>query len=368
MKTHMTKIIVALAILAVFPAYAGKEAGNGGGGIRRSGRLLTLGTAGVRLHLEPLSAEEIPGFSELNKGILKLALSEHDSSSLTKAAWPSSQRNYFRVTESEMDPKTLAELKKIYRDLLGSQVNPNEIEIFAITNPKTKETYLLPSFFALDNKASQAAILFHEGTWIANPKAKYDQVVDAEMSFEKFLKGDMEKFSSQLYHRIGTALGRPYLALTAAMQYDSSRRHTNPGLDEYSEYRIGSLFGTDALLSWDDQKEFRTLAEGHLKDISQSDYPNIVTYSELYEYADSLAIVRLDNKIYSGQGSSFNRWLVDHGVMIPIAMDVDNDMQGCQTIVARIVADYDLPILKYGTNRELPGEIFLIGKKKCVSN
>jgi len=80
-----------------------------------------------------------------------------------------------------------------FQCVTGVQIS--ELELFAVTDTNSRKTFLLPSFYELDPDQSQRskekplpqnqmAILFHEAYWLVNPKASYDQVVAAEMSFQ----------------------------------------------------------------------------------------------------------------------------------------------------------------------------------------
>ena len=59
-KTNL--MILALAIMVTsFSAWADSSVGNGGGGIKRNGEVLTFGKAGYTVRLTPLPSDEIPG-------------------------------------------------------------------------------------------------------------------------------------------------------------------------------------------------------------------------------------------------------------------------------------------------------------------
>lgn len=178
------KILVIFMLMLSTQAFAGpRNVGNGGGGLVRDGVYMTFGSARVQLNPDPM--REIAGLDLAVKTARELKISANHIDQLLRALLPLGKRKYFNVVKEKFDEKTYLSLKEEYSKL--TKMPPESITIFAITNPETRETFLLPEFFGLKT-LEQAAILFHEAYWVIKPEATYEEVVRGEIAFQKYIE------------------------------------------------------------------------------------------------------------------------------------------------------------------------------------
>lgn len=193
MKTNLlTKMILTLAlclqISTVVSAQVsqGNDKGNGGGGVVQDGRYMTFYSAGVYVDKQDLLIEQTPSLKPLVDFILgNQFFSATLKNRYLSKLMPSTARKYYKVQNDKFSNETKARLIAEYQRL--TNINQNSLALFAITDIPTGNTYLLPEFYSL-NEYEQMAILFHEAYWLIYPKDTYSQVVEAEVSFQRYLQ------------------------------------------------------------------------------------------------------------------------------------------------------------------------------------
>ncbi len=225
----MKKIIITMMMLASLQGFAnGPKApgqdGGGGGVIKRDGMYLTFGSAGMKVKLStPQGLEQIPGL-ELILSILDAQerLPDTFRGKLVNAVLPSDIRRYFKIDQSQLNSQTYARLIAEYSKLWNGQVNPNNLDLAAIT--VANDTYLLPPFFKL-NQTEQAAILFHESIWIVKPSISYADLVNAEITMQSHIEkyGTQNVYNPDLMAILGGVLENNALIIAAALKEDLLR-------------------------------------------------------------------------------------------------------------------------------------------------
>ncbi len=186
---------VLLSCWALFggTSFAGTDMGNGGAGVIRNGHPMTFYTARIFVN----RAEDETTLPELRTVMDRVSgievLSTDSRMALYKALNPSESRRYFRVDKGYFDDITQQRLKAEYSRVMAG--SPSDLTLFAVTDTITKTTFLLPQFFDLSEVEKQA-ILFHEAYWILFPKASYDRVVNAEISFQELMENPANARSS----------------------------------------------------------------------------------------------------------------------------------------------------------------------------
>lgn len=176
---------------------SGQE-GNGGGGIEQDGRPMTFYSANIEVAKLPLREDEVPELSNLLNFVSELPITANTRGELTSALAPSLQRRYYRATSvSESSRKALI---NTYAKLFN--LSAKKVVLFAITDPSTRNTLLLPEFFAL-KPSEQKAILLHEGYWILRPKSSYSQVIEVEQYAQRLFETGSDQDLHLLVGRLG---------------------------------------------------------------------------------------------------------------------------------------------------------------------
>lgn len=211
------KFLVMIAMCIGVNSFAGpRTVGNGGGGVVRDGFYMTFGSAGLYVDPEPMPMASIPGLELTIQTIRSLGISQ--ASGLQQLVMPFGARKYYNVVKERFDEAAFRALREEYAKL--AKVPADSIAIFAVTEPETRRTFLLPEFFGLQ-PAEQAAILFHEAYWIQKPKATYQDVVRAEIAFQKFVEARAEgKYDPLLADRLGDLYEDRALSLNMHLQHD----------------------------------------------------------------------------------------------------------------------------------------------------
>lgn len=159
----------------VFSLYAGTEINNGGAGISINGKVATFYSAEMEVNPTPLKVTDaMDKTARLIKG---LSIPNRAGIELTSNILPSFDRTYYAVTAESINQSTLDLIKEQYGKITHESVE--NITIFALTDPKTKITLLLPDYFKL-NESEQIAILFHESLWINERVKTYEHMIDIE--------------------------------------------------------------------------------------------------------------------------------------------------------------------------------------------
>lgn len=214
----MKWLMIAMVLFAQ-AAYAGpRTIGNGGGGVVRNGVYMTFGSAGVYVDPEPVGMEAVPGMDLFLSTIRETGMSESEKDSILRATAPFGARAYFNVIKEKFDEATYEKLRREYAVI--AKQPPESIVIFAVTDPKTRKTFLLPEFFGL-RVEEQAAILFHEAYWILKPKASYQEVVSAEVAFQKYLEQKAAGvYDPNLAEKLSILFGNPSSSLNMHLKQD----------------------------------------------------------------------------------------------------------------------------------------------------
>jgi hypothetical protein len=211
----MKHILIVLSFLFSVNVFAAKEVQNGGGGTKQDGDYQTFGTARITVNKVPLAYAAVPGLSLLNEKLLALPVPENVKADLVAAVIPSFSRRYHQISEDKFDPETRRNLTKIYSELL--KVPTSEVVIFAVTEPLTKRTMLLPEFFRL-TEVEQAAVLLHEALWIVNKSATYEQIISIEQSAQTyFSERTCPENLIQLLYNLGRFVDEPFLPVIPAI-------------------------------------------------------------------------------------------------------------------------------------------------------
>jgi hypothetical protein len=216
----MKSVVLVLITLVSLSAHSYREVVGGGGGvIEPDGRYTTFFSANIPVKAEALRAYEIGGMDFLVKKVASLDLSGNYKSLLLKQIFPSGGRNYYKVDETKLSPGILSQILSQYAKLMN--VPLEKVVIYGLTDPKTKDTFLMPAFFSLTT-TQQAAILFHESLWILNPALEYDQVVMAEQAVQAFFeKPESDDYFYNFYFQLGKLIGDFKLPIFPIMNRES---------------------------------------------------------------------------------------------------------------------------------------------------
>ena len=95
-------LIPVFFILGMAVSAEGHEVRNGGGGIRRLGKVLTFGSVGMTVTLKELRPEEIPGMPLISDVFKTMDLLPECRVSLQQASLPSLDRKYYRIDEANL--------------------------------------------------------------------------------------------------------------------------------------------------------------------------------------------------------------------------------------------------------------------------
>jgi hypothetical protein len=214
----MKKLILTIMMLASIQTYAGQD-GGGGGVIKRDGMYLTFGSAKVKVGY--LGMQQVPGL-DLLISVLEAnhrGIPAEFQGLLLNAVLPSNERRYFKIDQSQLNIATYTKLIAEYSKLLKNQIDPNALDLAAITIQN--DTFLLPPFFQL-KPAEQAAILFHESIWIIKPDIQYDELVSAEVTMQNHIEqfGTNSVYDLELLLVIGQIFNSPSVVFAAALNED----------------------------------------------------------------------------------------------------------------------------------------------------
>lgn len=189
MKTFYLVVLLLPLFLGLANADNGEGSGNGngGGGVHRNGKYMTFYSAGFYVEPQPQDTEEgVPGINTTVYFISKFPYWTADEKSiLVGKILPSDRHKYYKVKKDKFTKETLARLLAEFSRVTGENVD--NLELFAVTNTSTNETFLLPAFYELSQE-DKAAILFHEAYWLLNKDSgysnDYQRTVAAELAFQ----------------------------------------------------------------------------------------------------------------------------------------------------------------------------------------
>ena len=218
------------------PALGGHD-GNGGGGIKRNGQYMTFYSAGLYVE-RALSGNGLPEIDQLVDTISKMTFfGGTTQAKIIGAIVPNTKREYLKV--QNFDNTIKARLLNEFSRVTG--VNSKELELYAVTDTNTGQTFLLPNFFQLSS-VDKMTILFHEAYWVMNPKSSYSQVVDAEMSFQAVLESPDNFDRSILFiEKVGSQSDRLRLLLA----HDLAVKALNPLIKRNGEISMADLLGPE---------------------------------------------------------------------------------------------------------------------------
>lgn len=185
-KIFKVAAMFASVTLAAFAHAGDGQSGNGGGGIRRNGIYQTFYSAGFYTEPNELAISEVPQLEELIHFFnSEIPLGVRTQAQFVSQLLPTTFRKYFKVESSAFTPEVRARLLEEYSRQM--KADKSDLAIFAITDTKSRNTYLLPEFYAL-KPIEQQAILFHEAFWLRFPRTTYQQVIRAEIAFQSYLE------------------------------------------------------------------------------------------------------------------------------------------------------------------------------------
>ncbi len=245
----MMKMILTLALclqisnVALAQVEQGNDKGNGGGGVFQDGRYMTFGSAGVGVYVDrnELTTDQVPQL----KYVMDLMMTSpyinvNTGSRYVQALATSSSRKYYNVQNSKFTSETRARLLGEFSRL--TNLDASKLALFAITDTVTKTTYILPEFYKL-RPTEQAAIIFHEGYWIVNPDSTYQQVVDAEISFQRYLENMSSNVSLMAWLE---KIMDPNQLLSTAFVIDNQNGVFN-AVSKKGKIRVGVILGEQGL-------------------------------------------------------------------------------------------------------------------------
>jgi len=247
LKRRMRKAAALGIILMMGHTFANADTnrGNGGGAIKREGKVLTFGSLGDIKVIDRVW--DVPGLEILTDGINRLSLTPAMRTRILECIVPLKSRQYFEISPEDLKPEQQQQLVEIYAKALGRKAPKESIDIVAVT--VGKETYLLPGFFKLGTEEQaaklgtkeQAAILFHESLWVNNPKEAYSTVIEAEIYLQQYLEeGNGAVYDEKLFDSLFKVFGPSYSGIIAAQEMDCR-------VNKYPSLTMAELFGKEAI-------------------------------------------------------------------------------------------------------------------------
>lgn len=179
MKRMLRLILICIYYCVLQSAFAGTEINNGGAGISINGEVATFYSAEMKVNPTPLT--DVPSIDTLLTLIKKLNLPKNVQMELSESIRPSFDRTYYAVSPETINQATLKKIKEEYSKLTNK--SPDQITIFALTDPERKITLLLPDFFKL-NDNEKVAILLHESLWINKRVKTYANMLEIEKDMQ----------------------------------------------------------------------------------------------------------------------------------------------------------------------------------------
>lgn len=184
-------ILTTLISLSSLANVGGEGVGNGGGGLSKNNKVMTFHSAKFLAQSNPLNFNSIPGMDLLLEQLKSgKFLTTNYAYKIISLLLPNivSQRAYYRVDENVLKENIEIILDK-YVQITGFK--KDRLVLFAITDPTSQATFLLPDFFKLTIN-EQAALLLHESLWLLDTKIDYPQVLKVESAFQAYLDAGSE--------------------------------------------------------------------------------------------------------------------------------------------------------------------------------
>ena len=144
-------------------ALAGGVAGGGQGGFCINTICVTLAEAGFRIQQPYVNAPVVPpaAFVATKRILSKLNIPEGIKTDIKESAFANDGGQFLRV--KSYNPKKFEEYRDDYLNLLKKyDFKATGFKLFAVSNPSTETTYLLPEFYHL-TPFQQGLVLIHEG-------------------------------------------------------------------------------------------------------------------------------------------------------------------------------------------------------------
>lgn len=222
----VSKIVAFVFLLISFSVFAGTEIQNGGVGLKINGQTATFYSAKINILPTPLVA--IEGMSILIDTISRSYIGAESKFALLNSIVPNAKRKYFQLENNTPNTETVRSILLEYQQNTG--VNSNDLTLFALTNPTTKTTLLLPDFFSL-SPVEKATILFHESMWIQGSIQTVEQMISLEYLFQQLLEKKNPSSIFEFYEMLSPLLGDDnyswQLTATLASEIDNYLRMTN---------------------------------------------------------------------------------------------------------------------------------------------
>lgn len=156
----------------------------GAGGIERNGEVLTIGSSGLKVELDPLSSSQLPELQLTTQTVKKLILPTEVMGGILKELRPSVQRKFYQVKKISLAEERA--MVEAYREILPDLPSTDHLTLFAMTDVIKNESYLLPAYFQLKTAEQRAAVLFHEGL-VAYGFKSHQKLIQIENAMEAFL-------------------------------------------------------------------------------------------------------------------------------------------------------------------------------------
>lgn len=226
---------------------AGTEINNGGAGISINGKVATFYSAQMQVNPVPLKTSST--MTILTGLIKKLNIPNNATIELSENVIPSFDRTYYAVTEESIDPETLRTIKEEYSRVTKTSVE--NITIFALTDPQSKITLLLPDYFKL-NENEQVAILFHESLWINKRVKNYENMLEIEKDtqiYSMYPHDCTPRYN--LIKRIEAIFNEKTWALNSIFRCETEKYHvyTNAGSVPFYDFFNSTEMGTFAQIT-----------------------------------------------------------------------------------------------------------------------
>ncbi len=221
-KSRVIKILVSVLIVLTAGNIMAGQVREGGPGIIREGEYLTFGDAKVPVRL---NRSNIPSLKIVEDALMRMPISNVMRGELLQAVLPSIGRTYYDI--DALKDHERKELIEIYRKAMGLGDDEN-VTIYAVTNPLTKETFILPDFYKIRSDFGRAANIFHESSWIIGRQKSnlsYREYMELEMSFQKYIEQNITEPDydvADLCRDLGTSRMQLYRKLKAIVGYSAN--------------------------------------------------------------------------------------------------------------------------------------------------
>jgi|GEM_PF-5288366 hypothetical protein len=224
----MKQLIVVLCILMTTSlSFAVREVQNGGSGLKVDGGFLTYYSAQGTYRQPVEVSDRVPGLDLLIKEIITLPLDSWNKLEILKYFDFTKDRKYFRLTQAQLTEDLREKIIQDYATMMN--VPPQQVVIFALTNPATLSTVLLPEFFNL-RPEEQAALIVHESMWLTKD-ATYERVITAEQITQAYLddRNDAQKYY-RFVNMIHALRGDALFKIKAGLDFDIRMKRLSPAV------------------------------------------------------------------------------------------------------------------------------------------